>query len=505
VDVGCGSGRGRGGTGLAIYHLTAKVISRARGQSAVAAAAYRSASLLHDERYGITHNYTRRHTTLYSEILAPSGAPAWAQHREMLWNRVEAGERRKDSQLARLVEISLPSELSLDESVALLRDFVVQEFVAAGMIADLCIRQSESGPYAHIMLTLREAAASGFGPKMRQWNRKSNLLEWRTAWAERANLHLARAGHAVRIDHRSLEAQQSELIPGRNVGVGRSRQDAPSLPEHLHDRIAERQQIATENGRVILEDPSAALRALCRQRPSFTHQDLVDFLRPRTADPAQLAAAIAAISASGELVALAPQDGKAPRFTSQDMLEAERSLMKRATAMASRRGHAVAPPPSVERPPIRNELEAALEYTLAEGDCKAFAASPDGGTGEVLTIARQAWESHGLSVLGAAPSRTAANALQAASGIASQTLELREQDWKAGSNPVTSHHVVVIDGAEMIGLKQLERILAVVDKARGKIVLVGDGPQLNAMGTLSPLWDILEKVGANPRAADHRP
>jgi Ti-type conjugative transfer relaxase TraA len=489
---------------VAIYHLTAKVISRARGQSVVAAAAYRSASLLHDERYGITHNYTRRHTTLYAEILAPSGAPAWAQHREMLWNRVEAGERRKDSQLARLVEISLPCELSLDESVALLRDFVVQEFVSAGMIADICIRQSESGPYAHILLTLREAAAGGFGPKMRQWNRKSNLMEWRTAWAERANLYLARAGHAVRIDHRSLEAQQSELIPGRNVGVGRSRQDAPSLPDHVRERIAERQRIAMENGRVILEDPNAALRALCRQRPSFTHQDLVDFLRPRTADPAQLAAAVAAISASDELVALAPEDGKPPRFTSQDMLEAERSLMKRATAMASRRGHAVAPP-GVERPAMRNELKAALDYTLAEGDCKAFAASPDGSKGELLTLARQAWESRGLSVLGAAPSRMAANHLQAVSGIAAQTLEWREQEWKAGSNPVTSNHVVVIDGAEMIGLKQLERILAVVDKARGKIVLVGDGPQLTAMGNSSSLWDILEKVGANSRAPDHRP
>jgi AAA domain len=276
------------------------------------------------------------------------------------------------------------------------------------------------------------------------------------------------------------------------------------LPGHVRERIAEQQRIATENGRVILEDPSAALRALCRQRPSFTQQDLRDFLRPRTADPAQLEAAVAAISASGELVALASEDGKPPRFTSQDMLEAEKSLMKRATAMASRRGHAVAPPSLGERPLLRKELQAALDYALAEGDCKAFAARPDGGKGEVLTIARQAWESHGLSVLGAAPSRTAADALQSASGIASQTLESREQEWKAGSNPA-SHHVVVIDGAEMIGLKQLERILAVLDKARGKIVLVGDGPQLEAMGTLSPLWDLLEKVGANARATDQRP
>jgi Ti-type conjugative transfer relaxase TraA len=487
---------------LAIYHLTAKVISRARGQSVVAAAAYRSDSALQDERYGLKHNYTRQNKTLHSEIIAPAGTPDWAQHRETLWNRVEAAERRKDSQLARLIEISLPVELSLDQCVTLLRDFVAQEFVAAQMIADCCIRQSESGPYAQIMLTLREAAASGFGPKMRLWNRKSNLMEWRSAWAERANQHLARSGHAVRIDHRTLEAQQSELTPARNVGVRRARREAASLPDHVQERIAERQRIAAENGELILEDPSAALRALCRQRPTFTQQDLADFLRTRTAGPAQQEAALAAITASGELVALASKDGEPERFTSQDMLEAEKSLLKRVTAMASRRGHGVMA--SAERgQPLAGVVEAAVDFVLGEGDCKAFAAMPGRGKGVVLAAAREAWEAAGLIVVGAAISRTAVESLQTAAGIPSQTLESREQEWMAGNNSVTAHHVLVIDGAEMIGLKQLERILAVVDKARGKIVLVGDAGQLEAMGAQSPLADVLGKLGAPPRIEEH--
>jgi Ti-type conjugative transfer relaxase TraA len=489
---------------LAIYHLTVKVISRARGQSAIAAAAYRSGSLMHDERYGLTHDYTRHRKTLHAEIMTPAGAPAWAQHREMLWNQVEAGEHRKDSQLARVVEVSLPAELSLEHCVALLRDFVAQEFVAVGMIADFCIRQSESGLHAHILLTLREATASGFGPKMRQWNRKSNLLDWRSTWAERANQHLARAGHGIRIDHRTLEAQQSELTPCRKVGVGRTRQDAPSLPDHVRDRIAEQHRIARANGEVIMADPSAAVRALCRQRPTFTEQQLLDFLRTRTADPEQLAAAHAAIMASGELVALAPEVGEPPSFTSQDLLAAEKSLAKRVAALAARRGHGVAAVPrSAERPqPLNGGLQAAIDYLLDEGDCKAIAATPGGSKCEGLAAAREAWESKGLAVMGAALSRAAADKLQAASGIPSQTLESREQEWKDGSNPVASHHVVVIDGAEMIGLKQLERILAVVDKARGKIVLVGDAPQLEAMRTLSPLWGILEQIGAHPRTPE---
>ena len=209
---------------MAIYHLTASIISRGRGQSVVAAAAYRLGAALRDERYGVTHNYTGKRGVVHSEIMAPPETPAWVRDRETLWNKVEASEMRKDSQLARLLEVGLPVELSGDERVALVRDFVAKKFVATGMIADFCIRGDTNNPHAHILLTLRGVTPTGFGPKERRWNGKSALLEWRSAWADQANAHLARAGHAVRIDHRTLEAQQIELTPGRRIGVGLARQ-----------------------------------------------------------------------------------------------------------------------------------------------------------------------------------------------------------------------------------------------------------------------------------------
>ncbi len=490
---------------MAIYHLTAKVISRARGQSITAAAAYRSGSALRDERYGLTHNYTRNRKAAHSEIMSPAGAPAWVNDREALWNRVEAGERRKDSQLARAIEIGVPVELSHTESVALMRDFIAQEFVSKGMIADFCIRRNHAGnPYAQILLTLREATPSGFGLKMRHWNRKSNLLEWRAAWAERANQHLARAGHAVRIDHRTLEAQQSELTPGRK-GIERWNRGEQTLPNHLKERLAERQRIAQENGAMILEDPTVALRALSRQRPTFTHQDLVQFLKSRTGDPEQHDAVLAAIMASGELVALTSDDGNPVRFTSRDMLEAERSLMKRVAAMTLRRGHGVPPqlrippqPGTPEPPPhaFTEEQRGAFEYAVGEGGIKALAVTAGVGKSMLLAALREVWEIRGLRVIGIALSRIAAESLQASSGIPSQTLASLELEWQEGRYPLTPKHVVVADEAEMLGLKQLERLLAAVDKARGKIVLVGDSPQLGAMGSMSPLLSILDEVGA---------
>ncbi len=120
---------------MAIYHFTAKVISRGKGRSAVAAAAYRSGSKLHDTRQDLNFDYTQKSEVVFSEILLPDGAPSWMANREALWNAVEAGERRKDAQLARDIEFALPRELSREQAIALARGLVRSEFVGTGTIA----------------------------------------------------------------------------------------------------------------------------------------------------------------------------------------------------------------------------------------------------------------------------------------------------------------------------------------------------------------------------------
>src|SRR5277367_4261197 len=264
---------------MAIYHLTAKIVSRAKGQSVVAAAAYRSSEALHDERYGLTHDYTRKQGVEHSEILLPQGAPEWMRDRQTLWNAVESTEKRKDSQLARELEIGLPIELSHDENVELVRDYVQKHFVTKGMVADFSVHEDDrNNPHAHVLLTMREVNEKGFGKKVRSWNAKADLLKWRETWAETANEHLAQAGHAVRIDHRTLEAQNIELEPGRKIGVGQERQSEKQLPRHIALRIADSERIARENGELILSDPTVALRTLTHQRSTFTERDIAKFL-----------------------------------------------------------------------------------------------------------------------------------------------------------------------------------------------------------------------------------
>lgn len=256
---------------MAIYHLHVKVIGRAAGSSAVASAAYRAASRLREERLDRPHDFTAKRGVVHSEVMLPEIAPeAWSD-RERLWNAVEAGEVRKDAQLAREVEFAIPREMSEAEGIALARDFVQAEFVDRGMIADLNVHwdRGEDGllkPHAHVMLTMRSVDETGFGPKMRDWNRTGMLERWRERWAELANARLAERDIDARIDHRSLEDQGIALEPQSQIGAPAQRITGEGSPA---DRTELHREIARDNGARIIAEPSLALDAITHQhRPS---------------------------------------------------------------------------------------------------------------------------------------------------------------------------------------------------------------------------------------------
>jgi Ti-type conjugative transfer relaxase TraA len=470
---------------LAIYHLTAKIVHRAQGQSAVAAAAYRSGSLLHEEATGITHDYTRKRGVEHTEILAPDGAPSWVFDREILWNTVESAERRKDAQVAREIEIGLPVELTRNEQIALARDFAQREFVRKGMVADLGVHlDNPANPHAHILLTTRDLTPDGFGPKNRDWNAKQELLGWRRGWAEVTNEHLAEAGLAIRIDHRSYADQQLDLIPGRKLGIGKDRQDTPELPGFLADRIAEQQRIADANGTEIIAEPTIALKALSRTNATFTHHDLAKFLHTRTISADQFQTAYLKVTTSPELVPLGLDDQGRQRFTTREMWSAEHRLLEHGEELAHRADHAVDAKRRtavLTQHNLSAEQERAVIDITALGDLKALAGVAGSGKSTALAAMRQVWEGEGYTVKGAALAGIAAENLEIAAGIRSRTLASYELAWSRGRDPLTQRDVLVIDEAGMLGTQQLERVLAVAEKAHAKVVLVGDPEQLQAI------------------------
>lgn len=147
---------------MAIYHLSIKIISRGKGKSAVAAVAYRAGETIRNEYDGITHDYTRKGGVVHTEILLPEHAPKEYTDRSTLWNAVERIEKNKNAQLAREIELALPVELSREQNISLVREYVKRHFVEAGMGADVCVHDKDDGnPHAHILLTLRPFEQGG--------------------------------------------------------------------------------------------------------------------------------------------------------------------------------------------------------------------------------------------------------------------------------------------------------------------------------------------------------
>lgn len=215
---------------MAIFHLNAKVISRAQGRSATGACAYRAGQRIKDERTGLVFNYTRKKEVVYRHIFAPANAPAWVHDRASLWNQTEQKETRKDAQVAREIEVSLPVELSLHQQTLLLESFVHTQFVKLGMVADVCIHHKPGNPHAHILLTTREINQSGFGPKNRDWNSKEQLEKWRSEWASHTNRRLMFSGFKTHIDSRSLQAQGIDRVPTVHIGPTGTAMQAKGLP-----------------------------------------------------------------------------------------------------------------------------------------------------------------------------------------------------------------------------------------------------------------------------------
>src|SRR6266852_77719 len=200
---------------MAIYHFSVRIVSRGKGQSAVAVAARRAAERLYDRRCGLHVRPDDGSRPMLSAIMLPADAPAWMSEREELWNAVEAAENRLDAQLARELELALPIELEGEQTISLAREFVQQEFIQHGMIADLNIYLGGHNPYANAMLTMREVTAAGFGRKVREWNQAGLLREWREHWTALTNEYLGRAGHEVRIDHRRKRDQAEAVHLGK--------------------------------------------------------------------------------------------------------------------------------------------------------------------------------------------------------------------------------------------------------------------------------------------------
>jgi hypothetical protein len=210
------------GTTMPNPHFRVNVVSRKAGQSGVASASYRSGEKLHDERVNKTFDYSRKDDVMHSEILAPDNAPDWVNNRSELWNEVEAGEKRKDAQIARHIVAGLARELTPQQHIEQVREYA-KTFTSEGMIVDYSIHESTAGdggknPHVHIALTMRDITPDGFGNKNREWNKQGLVDKWRDGWEQVTNSYLERSGRNERVSLKTLKEQGIDKEPEIHMG-----------------------------------------------------------------------------------------------------------------------------------------------------------------------------------------------------------------------------------------------------------------------------------------------
>jgi Ti-type conjugative transfer relaxase TraA len=489
---------------MAIYHLHVKVIGRKSGSSAVASAAYRSASRLRDDRLERSHDFSNKRGVVHSEVMLPEGAPEQWSDRERLWNDVEAFEVRKDAQLAREVEFALPREMTQAQGIELARDFVQAEFVDQGMISDLNVHwdMAEDGtpkPHAHVMLTMRSVDEDGFGPKVRDWNRTEMVERWRERWAELANERLAELDIDARVDHRSLEAQGIALEPQSQIGATAQRIEGEGI--EAADRAEMHREIARNNGARIIADPSIALDAITHQQSTFTRRDMAMFAHRHSDGIEQFNKVMGAIRSAPDLVELGRDGRGEDRFTTREMIETEQRLHRAANLMAEQERHQVGDRDregALARAEARGlvlsgEQAEALAHVTDRRDLGVVVGYAGTGKSAMLGVAREAWEAAGYEVRGVALSGIAAENLESGSGIASRTIASMEHGWGQGRDVLTSRDVLVIDEAGMVGTRQMERVLSHAAEAGAKVVLVGDPQQLQSIEAGAAFRSIFER------------
>ena len=237
---------------MALFHLSVTQVQRSAGQSAIASAAYRAGERLYSERYGEYSDYTHKGGVICSHILLPPQAPPEYQDRQTLWNALEAAERGKDAQLAYSFDIALQNEFSLEENIAIARQFLLEQFVSRGMVVDFAVHRPDKedggipNPHFHVLCPIRPILESGkWGYKQRRvyrldedgnrildekgkplfdavpttdWGRPETLEAWREAWAKMCNAKFAEKGLPCRIDHRSYVRQGLGQLPTVHEG-----------------------------------------------------------------------------------------------------------------------------------------------------------------------------------------------------------------------------------------------------------------------------------------------
>ncbi|OYR18548.1 MobA/MobL family protein, partial [Brucella grignonensis] len=270
---------------MAITHFTPQLIGRGAGRSAVLSAAYRHCAKMEYEAEARTVDYSNKRNLAHEEFLLPPDAPDWARQMiadrpvagaaEAFWNRVEAFEKRADAQFAKEFIIALPVELSREQNIDLMRQFVfgLRPLTESGFGAKKVVVKGDDGQ------PLRTANGK---IQYRLWaGEKAEFLQQRQAWLDLQNHHLALAGLDIRVDGRSYAERGIDMVPTTHIGVAaKAMQGKGGEAGHAIDleRLALHEASRSINARRIEARPELCLDMVTSEKSVFDERDIAKII-----------------------------------------------------------------------------------------------------------------------------------------------------------------------------------------------------------------------------------
>ncbi|KKB07175.1 Dtr system oriT relaxase [Devosia geojensis] len=525
---------------MAITHFTPQLISRGEGRSSVAAAAYRHCARMENEREGSVADFSRKPGMVHDEFVLPADAPAWARAliadrsvagaSEAFWNKVEAFETRKDAQLAKEFILALPRELTTEQNIAMMREFVAEHVSTRGLVTDWVYHDAPGNPHVHLMTTLRPLTNDGFGGKKvpvigddgqpvrsksgqivyRLWaGDKADFLALREAWYAAQNKHLELNGHDIRVDGRSYAERGIELEPTSHIGVQakniqRQRQ-AEGRGARL-ERLALHEETRRENARRIERRPEIVLDAIAREKSVFDERDVAKYLHRYIDDPGQFVNLLARVMGSPEAVKIEaegidPETGERlpERFATRDMIRIEAEMGNQAEHLATSGRFGVSVSARAEviagQAQISGEQSVGLERITGDERLAIIVGRAGAGKTTMMKAAREIWEACGYRVVGGALAGKAAEGLEKEAGITSRTLASWQLQWERSRLQLDKKTVFVMDEAGMVSSRQMADFVSAIAHAGGKLVLVGDADQLQPIEAGAAFRSLADRVG----------
>ncbi len=525
---------------MAITHFTPQLIGRGDGRSAVLAAAYRHCAKMECEAEGRTVDYSNKRGMIHEEFQVAADAPAWlramiadrtvAGASEVFWNKIEAFEKRADAQFAKEFIIALPVELTTEQNIALMRQFVVEQVLSRGQVADWVYHDEPGNPHVHLMTTLRPLTEDGFGPKRvavigddgqplrmksgkiayRLWaGDKQEFLEQRNGWLDLQNQHLALHGHEIRVDGRSYAERGIDIVPTTHIGVAAKAIQRRAEREG-RDPDLERLRVFYENRaetlRRIERRPEIVLDMVSREKSVFDERDVGKLLHRYVDDPGTFQRLMArvlqspdALRLEGEAIDFATGARAPAKYTTRELIRLEAEMARRAVHLSGSAAFAVKPPViaavSARHVNLSAEQRAAVAHLASGERIAAVVGRAGAGKTTMMRAAREVWEAAGYCVVGGALAGKAAEGLEKEAGIESRTLASWELRWKGGRDGLNDRTVFVLDEAGMVASRQMALFVETASKAGAKLVLVGDPEQLQPIEAGAAFRAIVERIG----------